>query len=68
MKKFAVAIFSHHTGEITQFIRYDHNERELCGELYQERLKEIAPPEYSIEDIYESFFNCDEVLSILEIT
>lgn len=68
MKKFAVALFSHHTGEITQFIRYDNNERELCGELYQEQFKEAVAPEISAESIYESFFNCDEVLSILEIT
>lgn len=68
MKQFAVALFNHHTGEIAQSIRYGKNEHDVLEAMYVEKFGEAPPLGRSVEAIYESFFDCDCVLSVLEIT
>lgn len=68
MKKYAVAIFNHHTGEITQTVSYAEDERGVLDAAYLEKFDEAAPLGHSVEDICESFSDCDCVISVLEIT
>lgn len=68
MKKYAVAMFNHHTGEITQTVRYAEDGRSVLEAMYLEKFKEAVPLGHSVEDIHEIFFDCDCVISVLEIT
>ena len=67
MKMYAVAVFSHHTGSITQFMSYNASELEVLKVLYLKEFGTPAPDEDTENAIYEAFYDTDQVVSIMEV-